>query len=152
MTAKTAKSDKPRLYRRTRGQIDSDGPRPLVLEYHPRQKSKTRKSDTGEKYSDGLEDVQRAEADIVRIARRASKAATVGLDTYERERSRSAEEKKDGAIEDFPHNSAKAMSEALKEASEIPLDVAESVSTKDYRKRLRDNLRVISKTMRIFRI
>ncbi len=148
----TAKSDKPRLYRRSRGQLDTDGPRPLVLEYHPRKKSKTSKSDNGEKYSEGLEDVQRAEADVMRVARRASKAATVGLDTYERERNRSAEEKKDGAIEDFPHNSAKAMSEALKEASEIPLDMAESISTKDYRKRLRDNLRVISKTMRVFRI
>lgn len=148
----TTKADKPRLYRRSRGELETGGPRPIVLEYHPHKKSKTRKEENGEKYSDGLEDVQRAEADIIRVARRASKAATVGLDTYERERSRSAGEKKDGAIEDFPHNSAKAMSEALKEASEIPLDVAESMSTKDYRKRLRDNLKLASKTLRIFRI
>jgi hypothetical protein len=152
MTAKTAKSDKPRLYRRSRGELETGGPRPIVLEYHPHKKRQTRKEENGEKYSEGLEDVQRAEADIMRVARRASKAATIGLDTYERERSRSAGEKKDGAIEDFPHNSAKALSEGLKEASEIPLDVAESVSTKDYRKRLRDNLRMISKTLRVFRI
>lgn len=153
MTAKPAKSDKPRLYRRSRGQLENDGPRPIVLEYHPhKKKRKTSQEENGEKYSDGLQDVQRAEADLIRIARRASKAATVGLDTYERERSRSAEEKKDGAIEDFPHNSAKALSEAMKEASEIPLDMAESISTKDYRKRLRDNLKQVSKAMRVFRI
>lgn len=148
----SAKSDKPRLYRRSRGQLETGGPQPIVLEYHPKKQGTTQKEDDVDKYSEGLEDVQRAEADLVRIARRASKAATAGLDTYERERSRSAEEKKDGAIEDFPHNSAKAVSEALKEASEIPLDLAESISTKNYRKRLRDNLKLASKVLRVFRI
>jgi len=144
-------TDKPRLYRRSHGQLETGGPQPIVLEYQPKKKRKDKEDDV-DKYSEGLEDVQRAEADLVRIARRASKAATAGLDTYERERSRSASEKKDGAIEDFPHNSAKAMSDALKEASEIPLDVADSISTKNYRKRLRDNLKMVSRTLRIFRI
>lgn len=149
----TTQSDKPRLYRRSQGQLATDTPQPIVLEYHPKKKKgKAHSEDDVDKYSEGLEDVQRAEADLIRVARRASKAATVGLDTYERERSRSASEKKDGAIEDFPHNSAKAVSEALKEASEIPLDVADSISTKDYRKRLRDNLKQVSRVLRVFRI
>jgi len=77
---------------------------------------------------------------------------TKGIETYDEERSRSAHEKEDGAIEDFPHNSAKAMSEALKEASELPLDIAEALAPRDYRRRMRKNLRQLSKTLRVFRL
>lgn len=142
--------NKPRLYRRSGGQLKTGSLEPIVLEYQSRKKKQ--KSAEDEKYSKGLEDVQQAEADLVRLARRASKAVAKGLETYDQERSRSAEEKKDGAIEDFPHNVAKATSESLKEASEIPVDMAESMSTKNYRKRLRQNLKSVSKALRLFRI
>lgn len=143
---------KPRIFRRTRRGLSSDV-EPIVLEYDSgRRRDDDSQDDGGERYSRDLKDVQRLEADVVRIARRASSAATRGLDTYERERSKSAKEKKDGAIEDFPHNAAKAASESLKEASELPLDIADSLEGHNYRKRMRLGLRRASKVLRVFRL
>lgn len=147
-----SRSDKPRLLRRTGGKLQADI-RPIVIEYKGRKKkSKTQSNDGEEKYSEGLEDVQVLEGNLVRVAQRAAKAASKGLDTYEQERKRSAKEKTDGAIEDFFNNSAKATSAYLKEASEIPVDMIESIDTKSYRKRLRKSLRRSSKFIRLFRI
>jgi hypothetical protein len=89
---------------------------------------------------------------MIHIAQRAARAASKGLDTYEEERQRSAKEKTDGAIEDFFNNSAKAISASMKEASDIPVDIVESINTESYRKRLRKNLRRTSKLIRLFRI
>ena len=148
----SAEDDKPRVYRRSQGQLEP-GLRPIVLEYEPRRekRAKTETSSKGERSSAGLEDIQQAEADLLRVMRRATRAVAQGVETYDRERTRSAEAKTDGAIEDFPHNSAKALSEILKEASEIPVDVADAVTTKNYRRRLRRNLKTASKALRVFR-
>lgn len=147
-----SKNDKPRVFRRIHGKLQSDV-QPIVLEYKGRKKKNASKSDESQKkYSDGLEDVQVLEGDMIRVAQRVAKAASKGIDTYEQERQRSAKEKTDGAIEDFFNNSAKATSAYLKEASEIPLDLAESINTESYRKRLRKNLRRSSKLIRLFRI
>lgn len=143
---------RPRVLRRTGGKFKSDM-KPVVIEYQGRKKkSKTVVDEDQKKYSDGLEDIQILEGDVVRIVQRATKAASKGLDTYEQERQRSAKEKTDGAIEDFFNNTAKATSVYLKEASEIPMDIAESTNTKTYRKRLRKILRRSSKFIRLFRI
>lgn len=150
-----SKSDKPRVLRRTGGKLQSEM-KPIVLEYTGRKKRKEKSKPEAEEgqnmYSEGLEDVQVLEGNMVRIAQRAAKAASKGLDTYEQERQRSAKEKTDGAIEDFFNNSAKATSAYLKEASDIPVDVVESLNTEAYRKRMRRNLRRVSKFMRLFRI
>jgi hypothetical protein len=150
----SAETNKPRVFRRARGKLQA-GLEPIVFEYRRKKKAKpaaSTASSNGERYSEGLEDIQRAEADLVRVARRATRAVAKGLDTYDQERSRSAHEKEDGAIEDFPHNSAKALSEALKEASELPLDVAEALAPREYRQRMRKNLKKMSRTLRVFRL
>lgn len=147
-----AKSDKPRVLRRTGGKLQAEM-KPIVLEYQGRKKKSKPKAEEGQPmYSEGLEDVQVLEGNMVRIAQRAAKAASKGLDTYEQERQRSAKEKTDGAIEDFFNNSAKATSAYLKEASEIPVDVVEAINTESYRKRMRKNLRRASKFIGLFRI
>lgn len=148
-----SQNDKPRVLRRSGGKLQADM-KPIVLEYKSRKKkSKTRTEDESpKKYSEGLEDIQVLEGDVIHIIQRAAKAASKGIDTYEHERQKSAKEKTDGAIEDFFNNSAKATSAYLKEASEIPVDIAESMNTKSYRKRLRKNLRRSSKLLRLFRI
>jgi hypothetical protein len=147
-----SKSNKPRVLRRVRGRLQ-DEMKPIVLEYQGRKKkSSTTTDENEEKYSDGLKDIQVLEGDLIRVAQRAAKAASKGIDTYEHERQRSAKEKTDGAIEDFFNNSAKATSAYLKEASEIPVDLVESINTESYRKRLRKNLRRSSKLIRLFRI
>ena len=127
--------------------------KPIVLKYTKLKKKKDVVEDDGkEKYSKGLKDIQRLEGNVVRITQKTTRALSKGMDVYERERERSAKEKTDGAIEDFIHNSAKAVSTSLKEASDIPLDVAESVSTNAYRKRLRKGLRRASDFLRLWRI
>ena len=148
----SAENDKPRVFRRSHGQLEARL-RPIVLEYEPRRekRAKTEIGSKGERYSAGLEDIQQAEADLLSVMRRATRAVAQGVETYDRERARSAEAKTDGAIEDFPHNSAKALSEMLKEASDIPVDIADAVTTKNYRRRLRRNLQSVSKTLRVFR-
>lgn len=148
-----SKSDKPRVLRRTGGKLQAEM-KPIVLEYKGRKKKeKPKAEDDGQpKYSEGLEDVQVLEGNMLRVAQRAAKAASKGIDTYEQERQRSAKEKTDGAIEDFFNNSAKATSAYLKEASEIPIDMVEAINTESYRKRLRKNLRRTSKLIRLFRI
>lgn len=146
-----AETLKPRVFRRARGKLHTDL-EPIVLEYTRHKKKSETDNDDGERYSEGLEDIQRAEADLVRVARRATQAIAKGIDTYDRERSRSAREKEDGAIEDFPHNSAKAVSEALKEASELPIDIAEATAPRHMRKRMRRNLKQVSKALKVFRL
>lgn len=140
------------VLRRSNGKLQSNV-QPIVIEYKDRKKKKRAVGDEDkEKYSEGLEDIQRMEGDVMRVAQRSAKAFSKGIDTYEQERKRSAKEKKDGAVEDFVHNSAKAASVYMKEASEIPVDIAESLNTEAYQKRLRQSLRQTSKIIRLFRI
>ena len=144
---------KPRVYRRTHGHLEA-GLRPIVLEFQPRseKQAKPKREPRAEKYSRGLEDIQQAEADLLSVMRRATRAIALGVDTYEQERAKSARMKQDGAIEDFPHNSAKALSATLKEASEIPVDIADALTTKNYRRRVHSNLRSVSRALRLFRL
>ncbi len=145
-------NNKVRLLRLSRGKSQPEL-QPIVLEYKKRgKKSKNDGEGAKVKYSKGLEDVQRLEGDVVRIAQKATKALSKGIDTYEREREQSSKDKTDGAIEDYFQNSAKAASTYLKEASDIPVDLVESVNKTSYRKRLRRSLRRASKIIRMWRI
>lgn len=127
--------------------------KPIVLEYQRKDKEeKKSKGQSKTKYSKGLEDIQTMEGDILRVSQKAAKAFSKGIDTYQAEREKSAEDKTDGAIEDFVHNSAKAMSASLKEASDIPVDIAESLDKGSYRKQLRKALKETSKAISFWRL
>jgi hypothetical protein len=144
--------NKPRVLRRVGGKLQSEI-KPIVLDFKRRKKkNETNVDESQDKYSDSLEDVQVLEGNVMRVAQRGVRALSKGIDAYEQERQKSAKEKTDGAIEDFLHNSAKATSVYLKEASEIPLDVVEAMDTESYRKRLRKTIRRSSKLIRLFRI
>jgi hypothetical protein len=149
--ATTSASGKVRVLRRARGGLQPEV-KPIVLEYKKEKKTREDEDNGKEGYSEGLEDIQRLEKDVLRVSQRAAKSLSKGIDTYQEERQKSAEEKKDGAIEDFVHNSAKAMSVSIKEASEIPMDIAEAVNKKSYRKRLRQTLRQASRVIRFWQI
>ena len=145
-------NNKPRVLRRSGGKLQPDI-QPIVLEFKGRNKKSEPKADeVQEKYSAGLEEVQVLEGNVLRVAQRAVKAFSKGIDTYEHERQKSAGGKTDGAIEDFFQNSAKATSVYLKEASEIPVDLVESINTESYRRVLRKGLRRTSRLIRLFRI
>src|SRR5688572_5051206 len=152
MTMSEAENRKVIVLRRTRSGLQSEL-RPIVIEYKKRRKNKRQSvEDDDERYSEGLEDVQRLEGNLVRVAKRSTRVLSKGIDTYEQERDRSAKEKKDGALEDFVHNSAKAASASMKEASELPVDIAEALGDRSYRRRTRKSLRRVSGTIRLFRI
>ncbi len=149
----SADISKPRVYRRTHGHLEP-GLRPIVVDLKPgrEKRAKTRKEPKAIKYSPGLAEIQQAQADLLKVMRRATRAIAHGVDTYEQERAKSAETKLDGAIVDYPHNAAKALSETIREASEIPVDVADAITTQNYRRRMHRNLRRISKALRVFRM
>ena len=144
--------EKERTLRPVQGAFGSDT-RPIVLEYKKLKKKKVTRDKEGiAKYSPELEDVQRVGTEALRVTHKAVKALEKGIDTYERERLRSANEKKDGAIEDAVYNAGKATSVWLKETSDIPVDLAEAVRRSAYGKRLRKRLRRVAKLVRIWRI
>ncbi len=135
--------------------------KPIVLKLKKGGKKRNKKEEASApeggserkmKYTRGLRDIQKLDENMVSIARKASKAVSKGMDVYERERNQSARAKTDGAIEDFINNTAKAGSAALKEAADIPVDIAEAVNPISYRKRMRRSLRRASKFIRLWRI
>jgi hypothetical protein len=146
-------NNKVRLLTRSAGQAEPQL-KPIILKYKKRKKVKDGDDAAqGEKkYSRGLEDVQQLEGHVTHMAQKASRALSKGIDVYEREREQSAREKTDGAIEDFIHNSAKATSAVLKEASDIPVDLADSLNAGSYRKRVRKTLKRASKFIGLWRL
>src|SRR5215510_13269426 len=88
---------------------------PILLKYKDRKKKRRSGMEEDEKaqYSRGLKDIQQLEGNILRITKRSANALSQGLDAYERERNNSAEQKKDGALEDFMDNTAKAASVSM---------------------------------------
>jgi hypothetical protein len=149
--AETPKS-KVRVVRRSSGDVQPEI-KPIVLDYKKRKKKTEDNGNEGkEKYSKGLGDIQRLEEDVLRVSQKAAKALSKSIDTYESERQKSAKEKTDGAVEDFVHNSAKAASTYMKEASDIPIDIAEAVNTDSYRKRLRKSLQQVSEAIGLWRL
>jgi DNA topoisomerase VI subunit B len=122
--------------------------RPLVLDYKSKKKKKKKKG----RYSDGLEDVQEFEAGISRAVRQAARAVAKGTDRYEKARKKSARQKKDGAIRDFIPNMGEALSESLREASDIPAEVADALNTKSTRRRVRRRIRDVSDALDVWRL
>jgi hypothetical protein len=129
--------------------------KPIVLKFKKSKKndkSPVVEDDREEKYSKGLKYIQQLDGNIVHIAQKATKALSKGVDVYEKERQKSAKEKTDGAIEDFINNAAKAGSAYIKEAADIPVDLAEAISPVAYRKKMHKNLLRASKFIRLWRI
>jgi len=127
---------------------------PIVLKYKGRKKKEKQDLVDGDnkEYSKGLRDIQQLEGNILRVTKRSAAALSKGLDAYEHERDLSAKKKKDGAVDHFVDNSAKAASTSMKEISEIPMDIAESLGVKSYRKQARKSLKQVSKLIRLIRI
>jgi transketolase len=121
-----------------------DAGKPIVLDYKPKKKKQKR-------YSKGLGDFQRVEGKLSRINRRVAEAMAEGASTYEKERKKSAGKKKDGAIRDFLPNLGEALSASLRETSSVPADVAAAVNTQSSRRLLRNQIRTVSRNLRIGR-
>lgn len=119
--------------------------KPIVLEL------KKKKKKNKKRYTKGLEEVQRMEGHLTRSAQRMARATEKGITSYRKLSIKSAKKKKDGAIRDFIPNSGIAMSHSLREASQLPYDIAQAMDTPQNRKRLKRQLRGISRSLRILR-
>jgi hypothetical protein len=126
-----------------------DGGPPVVVDRRPKGKRKQR-------YSKGLEDVQKFEAGVSRAVRRGgggtARAAEKGASTYDKARRKSARKKRDGAIRDLGPNMGEALSESLREGSKIPAEVAAALDTRSSRRRVRRRIREASRAARIWQV
>lgn len=118
--------------------------KPIVLKLNKKKKRKIR-------YSKGLEEIQRMEGHLTRSAQRIARATEKGITSYRKLSIKSAKKKKDGAIRDFIPNSGIAMSRSMREASQLPFDIAQAMDTPQNRKRLKRQLRGISRSLRSWR-
>ena len=114
--------------------------RPIVLSLKKKKKRKRR-------YSKGLKEIQRMERHLTRSAHRMARATEKGITTYRKLSIKSASQKKDGAILDFIPNSGIALSRSLRIASTIPYDISQAMDTPQNRKRLKRQLRSISRSL-----
>ncbi len=124
---------------------DTAAETPAAREAGPEEKTdaKPRKRRRKRKTSRELRDLQKMEDGMSKAALRLSRAVTEGLEVYRRERERSAAGKRDGAVRDWPRNTAKALSKTMRAASDVPVDMAEAVDTKTARRTLRLGARVL---------
>jgi len=117
---------------------------PIILTLKKKKKSKRR-------YSKGLAEMQRMERHLTRSTHRMARATEKGISSYRKLNLKSARKKRDGVIRDFVPNTGLAISRAMREASPIPYDVARAMNTKQNRRRLRRQLRSLSRTLRAWR-
>jgi hypothetical protein len=117
---------------------------PIVLSLKKKKRKKRR-------YSKGLEEIQRMEPHLTRSTHRMAKAVEKGISSYRKQNMKSARKKKDGTVKDLLPNSAKAMSQAFKEVTPVPYDIARAMNTKPSRRRLKRQLRTLSRSLRSWR-
>ncbi len=78
-------------------------------------------------YSKKFKTVQKSEKRMTKASRRLAQAVLSGIETWEKEREKSAAKKKDGAMVDRLENYAKAYGETLRRASRVPEDMLAGV-------------------------
>lgn len=122
----------------------TEGAGPIVLQLKGKKKSKRR-------YSKGLGEFQEMERHLTRSTHRMARATEKGIRYYRKRSRESARKKRDGVIRDFIPNSGLAMSHVMREASPIPFDLARAMNTKQNRKRLKRQLRSMSRALRAWR-
>ena len=117
---------------------------PIILE----SKGKKKKLKGGSKQ---LRDAQRTEARFAKISEKAARALAQGAETYNDARKKSAGDRADGPTRDFLPNMAEGLSESIRRASSIPVDVADALNTKTARGMLRNQMRMMRAGMRLWR-
>lgn len=121
--------------------------RPIVLEYK-RGKKKSKKQG----YSKQFRDLQVSEGKIAKASEKLARAVAKGAAAYNDARKDSQSKKRDGAIRDFGPNLAVGLSESIREASSLPLDVADALNTKTARRMMRSQFRVLRSGLRFWRL
>ncbi len=105
----------------------SQSPAPPIVVNARKKRNKKRR------YSQGLQSIQMSEVALTRGANRFADAVSQGLREYRRGRDRSSNRKKDGMVVDYVPNVGRGISEAIRVASPIPLDIARAVNHREFR-------------------
>lgn len=113
---------------------------PIVLSLKKKKKKKGKK-----RYSKGFEELQHMEKHLVRASDQMAQAVADGISDYRKRSRKSAQEKRDGAIRDFLPNSGLALSRTLSKSSSVPFHLAQAANSKRTRKRVRRQLRALSR-------
>lgn len=116
---------------------------PMVINLKKKRKNKKKR-----RYSKGLEEIQQMERHLMRASHRMVRSVEQGISNYRVRSAKSSKKKRDGAIRDYLPNSGIAMAHALKEVGPIPNDIARALNTKPMRRRLRRQLRSVTRTLR----
>lgn len=122
------------------------GDGPVVLEYKRGKKNKK------QGFSKQFRELQTSEGKLAKASAKAARAVAKGAEAYNEARKKSAGKKRDGALRDFGPNLAEGLSESLRQASSIPVDVAEALNTKSSRRLLRNQFRLLSNGFRLWRL
>ena len=130
----------------TQAGVDQSEPyKPIVLSLKSKKKRKKRTSK-------GLAEVQNIERHLTRASHSMARALEKGTADYRKNSRKSGRKKKDGVLRDFIPNSGLALSRAIKEASPIPYELSRAVNTKKSQRRLKRQLRQVSRSLRRWRM
>jgi hypothetical protein len=80
------------------------------------------------KRSKGTKEIQKLESGASKAERRLARAVLVGLNSWDKRRSKSASKRKDGALRDSVKNGARAVSKLVSEAAKAPSDLIDSLN------------------------
>ncbi len=118
---------------------------PLVVQVDKKKRKK--------RYTRGLRDLQTTNRGFTRASRQLVRAVDEGMTRYLKESNRSAQKKRDGAWRDFGLNVADAIGAGLREASDVPADLARAFNTRGWRKSMRRSLKRSARlNRRLFRM
>ena len=121
--------------------------RPVVLEYKPGKKKAKKQG-----YSKQFRDLQVSEGKMAKASEKLARAVAKGAAAYNDARKHSAGKKRDGAMREMGPNLAVGLSESLREASSLPLDVADALNTKTARQMMRTQYKLLRNGLRFWRL
>lgn len=116
--------------------------KPVVIDLKPSKIKAKRRT------SPALAEIQHYERHLTRAAQRLTGALERGLAEYRTRSRKSARKKKDGALRDLLQNSGRGLRVSLKEASALPLDVARTLDSRQNRRRIKRQVRLLSRALR----
>ncbi len=87
--------------------------------------------------SSGLGDAERFGHHATRASSRLARAISKGFRRYERERDRSARNRRDGALRDFVENASLGLGATLRAAADVPYELARGTNSRGVRRQTR---------------
>jgi hypothetical protein len=117
--------------------------RPTVIKVKNKKKKR--------RYSRGLKGVQVVGRRMTKMSSKSMRAVSRGMKAFRKANDKSARKSRDGGLRDLNLNLAKGFSRTLREASDLPYDMAKSLRTRNTRRIVRLQIRAASRLSRALR-